>query len=275
MEDRSNRSAKNPFSLSRKKGIFMKPKKQTVTMGTKYQRINDARGVSIKTATIEGEVYYSVVDFLKYLLLLDKSELQMTRGYIANELYNMNITSNKFWDNADNAQFFEVVLKHINNYGDWVKGDILNAFFSSAIVTEEIKLQYLNTAENIPTKTYNFVSKQTSIPPKVRATLISRFKADEEVLLDLILAEEEKEVLSAALTQVDITKLTSQNLISIYIQEARLNDRKRIDLIKKATNIEVLKHIIFTDNNFEVVKAARQRLKEIPNSIKLISELTA
>jgi hypothetical protein len=57
------------------------------------------------------------------------------------------------------------------------------------------------------------------------------------------------------------------------MMESRLANSKRIALIKKSSNVKALEELVYEDSDFEIVKAARQRLKELPKSVKYLNKL--
>jgi len=87
------------------------------------------------------------------------------------------------------------------------------------------------------------------------------------------LNDEDERVISKALSQIKIDQVTNPKVRELLLLEEGLRSDKRIELINESNNAKVLEHLVFSSNDFDIVKAARERLMAIPKSIKFVNKV--
>jgi len=229
---------------------------------------------NLKTAKIEGELYYSSKDFLKYLLELESSSYRLNNEtFVLNQLTkDFNVTSSSFWDDESNYSFLKPVIEKIDkHFNNWLRAQVIRAILESKLEDSE-KCDLINNMKNIPAQVHHnqLLDKNTSTQVKLR---LFKFQIDEDVLEQMSLNEEDKEVLSTALTHLDVDKISNPKIIELYMKDEKLRFDKRIKLIEKSSNVKALEDLIFNSDNFDIVKAARKRIKELPKSVKYLEKV--
>jgi len=125
----------------------------------------------LRSVEIEGETYLSSKDFLEYLLHLERSHHHLKNDvFVLNRLTrDFPLKSSSFWENEENAEFFEVIIEKINeHFGDWDRKDIVAAILEST-VDDELKCKLIRTMKSIPHSLHDeqLLCKKTSTEVKL------------------------------------------------------------------------------------------------------------
>jgi hypothetical protein len=250
-------------------------KSTTESIVTKDNTLYLGDGKSLRKTVVEGETYYNSKDFLLYLLHLERTEHNLNnKNFVLNRLpEDLKITDTSFWNNPEYEMVHEVVLPKITEYSGYYRTQVLLSFLRSKI-SDQKKIKVLDRLKDIPSQVKNVLLREKEISPEVKTSLL-RFETSNDMLEDIILTEEEESLLHKALHDLDLDKVTSAKVRDLFMLEQGLDKNKRKKLIGESCNVEALKKIVFEDNDFEIVKSARERLKTMPQSVNYIMEEAA
>ena len=226
----------------------------------------------LRSADIEGETFISTKDFLKYLLKLESNNYSLNnKGFVLNRLTKeFNLNSVEFWNDSENKPFFKLILSKLNNsFSEWYISSVITTILKSN-VEDDLKCELLNTIKSIPSKIHKEQLLDKNVSPQVKLSLFN-FNTDTELLTTIALTEENKRVLSKALHKIDIKEVNDPKIKELLIKEENLSSSDRIQLIESCNNPKLLQELLLEEENFEVVKAVRKRIKNMPQSIDFIN----
>lgn len=244
---------------------------------TKYDVIfrNDMYS-GLETAIIEGKKYYSAESFLRKLLDLEDRNYQLIiETFVLNCMVNeLNLTDQSFWDNDENKSFFAIVIKNINQYfTGYTKTQIICSILKSKITDKEKNDLLSEMKKSFPTEAFDQLVKNPNVDSWIRRRLLGNWQTDQDQLIEIVLSEEDKSVLTSALKQINVEEVNSPRVIELLILEEELTNAKRISLIEKCNNLEILNQLLMTSENMEIIRATRTRINTMPQVHAIFSDI--
>ncbi|MDB4330484.1 hypothetical protein N9948_02050 [bacterium] len=224
-----------------------------------------------QTITYKAEVYAKVSD-----LLLDFAEL-----YGSNRCYNEHFVFNNlgevfdasesdFWNDESLKDLHKIITeKSASLSNSWFIAESFIAMLKSN-KCEDFKFRSIRGLKTMPTALYNHILKDKKVSEDIKAEVLQKYDTKKDVAIDVILKGDSKRLSSIAVRSLNVGTIDCPDLLSVIAISSNCDRQQREDAIAKITNTDFLQKIVFESNDFDMIKKARTRIKELPNSLKFI-----
>lgn len=260
--------------MAKKKAVRKKKKKVTKKTTKKSFEVTWQGNCSkfsnpVKALEYEDDYYVRLED-----IMLDYAN-QWSNNRSYNEFFMLRTlthfadpTDKDFWENEKYEKFQDFYLRKCKDeYNGYHISMSMMALFESN-KTDDYKLKAIKQINTMPGTLFRHIL-DNDVHEDIKAYTIDNYKIPSDIATNIVLGGESKRLVSLAVRHLDIDDVDCPDLLAI-IACSNINRDKRVKAIEKICNTDVLKKIVFESDDFEIIKKARTRIKELPNALRFI-----
>lgn len=216
----------------------------------------------------DGETYVKLEDII----------LDYATQYSRNQYYNENFilktlssftdtTETDFWENKEYESIQNFFISKAKEYQSYHVAYSLIALLESKR-EDEYKIKSIKRLDTMPGILFNYIL-DNDVHEDIKVYVMDKYKVPSDIAINIVLGGESKRLASLAIRHLDIDDVDCPDLLAT-VACSNINRDKRVKAIEKICNTDVLKKIVFESDDFEIIKKARTRIKELPNALRFI-----